>query len=216
MSHARLPLLLTGAAAVSLAVAGSALAGPSGDYSVKTFTEPATPGLPVTGPLKGYRVTSRARVIAPDDWSARKAPAGQLKFVDAHHSNCTYDLTYTVSSVVAATQPAAAYVRAQLPAASQAYVLDSGERGNRAFRVVRQKTGSDGRIRLNALWAGVLTKRDDIAPAGATAWTRIKVSATSHKGDECHAGSWREALGPSIGDTLAVARTALHFTAPKR
>jgi hypothetical protein len=76
---------------------------------------------------------------------------------------------------------------------------------------VRQP-GIGGRVRLEALWAGVLTKRSDIAPAGQAAWTEIRVIAMSGAGDECHSGTWRQALGPTIGDSLAVARTSLHFT----
>jgi hypothetical protein len=83
--------------------------------------------------------------------------------------------------------------------------------GSRAFRVVRQP-GIGGRVRLDALWAAVLTRRADIAPAGQAAWTEIRVSAVSRAGDECHSGTWRQALGPAIGDSLAVARTGLRFT----
>ena len=67
-------------------------------------------------------------------------------------------------------------------------------------------------MRLDALWAGVLTERTDIAPAGQVAWTEIRVTAVSRAGDECHSGTWRQALGPTIGDSLAVARTSLRFT----
>lgn len=75
-----------------------------------------------------------------------------------------------------------------------------------------RRPGVGGRVRLDALWAGVLTKRLDIAPAGQVAWTAIRVAAVSRAGDECHSGTWRQALGPTIGDSLAVARTSLHFT----
>lgn len=103
------------------------------------------------------------------------------------------------------------YAAARLPAASSRHLLDSGERGNRAFRVVRQQ-GIGGRVRVDALWAGVLTRRSDIAANGRIAWTEIRVSAVSRSGDECHAGTWREAVGPTIGDSLAVARTKLRFS----
>ena len=58
----------------------------------------------------------------------------------------------------------------------------------------------------------MLTRRDDVAPAGQVAWTELRVTAASRSGDECHAGTWREALGPVIGDSLAVARATLRFT----
>jgi hypothetical protein len=120
-------------------------------------------------------------------------------------------VAYTVTSVLAPSQDASSYVTTGLPSPSARHLLDSGARGNRAFRVVRQP-GIGGRVRLEALWAGVLTKRADIAPAGQAAWTEIRVIAMSGAGDECHSGTWRQALGPTIGDSLAVARTSLHFT----
>ena len=113
--------------------------------------------------------------------------------------------------MLAPAADAADRVAARLPAAGPRYVLDGGERGNRAFRVIRRKS-SGGQVRVDALWTGVLTRRADVAPAGQAAWTEIRVRAASRSGDECHAGTWREALGPAIGDSLAVARTALHFT----
>ena len=109
------------------------------------------------------------------------------------------------------TCSAAAYVAAKLLAAGPQYLLDRGVRGSRAFRVVRQP-GLGGRVRLDGLWAAVLTRRSDIAPSGQGAWIEIRVAAMSRAGDECHSGTWRQALGPAIGDSLAVARTSLHFT----
>jgi hypothetical protein len=75
-----------------------------------------------------------------------------------------------------------------------------------------RRPGIGGRVRVDGLWAGVLTRRADIAPSGQSAWTEIHVAAVSRPGSECHAGTWREALGPTIGDSLAVARTRLRFT----
>jgi hypothetical protein len=75
-----------------------------------------------------------------------------------------------------------------------------------------RRPGIAGRVRAEALWVGVLTRRPDIVPAGQAAWTEVSVSAISRAGDECHAGTWREGVGPVIGDSLAVARTRLHFT----
>ena len=41
-------------------------------------------------------------------------------------------------------------------------MLDTGSRGNTAFRVVRRKSVG-GCVRVDAIWAGVLTKRTDVA-----------------------------------------------------
>jgi len=196
--------------ATGLALAASADA-QGATFATRTFTEVARPGLAVTGPLSDYRVTSTARVVVPTAWRGRSAPAGRLRYATVNNPSCRYDVAYTVKSLLAPSQDPVAYVAAGLPSPGAQYVLDSGVHGSRAFRVVRQK-GTGGRVRLDALWATVLTRRTDIAPAGEVAWTEIRVSAVSRAGDECHAGTWRESLGPAIGDSLAVARTRLHFT----
>jgi hypothetical protein len=201
--------LLVPAAVLALAAPGGAVDRTS--FTARTIAEPATPGLAVTGPLSGYRVTSRARVVVPTRWRVRSAPAGPLRLLVNQNGSCAYDLTYAVRTRLAPTQEASAYVAGALPSPGPRYLIDAGTHGNGAFRVVRQPGGA-GRVRLDALWAGVLTRRADIAPAGQTAWTEIRVTALSRAGDECHSGTWRQSVGPSIGDSLAVARTGLHFT----
>jgi hypothetical protein len=192
-----------------------ALAPPSGadavEFSIRTLTQPAKQGLAVTGPLSDLVLTSTARVMVPNTWQRRHADPGQLRFTTTQNPSCRYTLTYTVTSMLAPSRDVGEYVAAELPSPSPRHLLDSGERGSRAFRVVRQ-AGLGGRVRLDALWIGVLTRRADVAPSGQTAWTHIRVSAISGKDDECHAGTWRQALGPTIGDSLAVARTRLRFT----
>jgi hypothetical protein len=195
--------------ALALASAAPATAR-SGTYATRTITEPAASGLAVTGPLSEFVATSRARVLVPTAWQRRSAPAGQLRFQTTQNPSCHYTITYTAKSVLAPNQDAAAYVAARLVPPTSRHLLDEGARGSGAFRVVRQ-AGIGGQVRLDALWAGVLTRRPDIAPAGQTAWTEVRVRAVSRSGDECHSGTWREALGPTIGDSLAVARTGLHF-----
>jgi hypothetical protein len=199
------------ASAVGLAAAAFAAAAQRGVFETRTLAEPAKPGLAVTGALSGSRATSVGRVIVPTSWRRMAAPAGRLRFMTVNNPSCRYTVAYTVTSVLAPSQDASSYVTTGLPSPSARHLLDSGARGNRAFRVVRQP-GIGGRVRLEALWAGVLTKRADIAPAGQAAWTEIRVIAMSGAGDECHSGTWRQALGPTIGDSLAVARTSLHFT----
>jgi hypothetical protein len=196
--------------AATLACVSAAGAATTSRYTARTLNQPASSGLKVSGPLSAFRATSSARVVVPAGWTPTGGAAGQARFRVRQNGSCSYDLTYTATTALGATGDAAARVAAALPAPGAHYLLDSGARGNRAFRVIRRKT-ADGRIRLQALWAGVLTKRADIAPAGQAAWTQVRVTATSRKGDECHAGTYRDALGPNIGDSLAVARTKLRF-----
>lgn len=199
------------ASTLGLVLAAGAAGAQRGTFVTRTFTEPANPGLAVTGVLSGLRATSTARVVVPTSWRSLAAPAGRLRFLTINNPSCRYTVTYTLRSVLAPGQDASAYVAAGLAPRSSRYLLDSGVHGSRAFRVVRQP-GIGGRVRLDALWAAVLTRRADIAPAGQVAWTEIRVSAVSRAGDECHSGTWRQVLGPAIGDSLAVARTGLRFT----
>lgn len=180
-------------------------------YVSRTITEPANPGLRVTGVLSDMVATSNARIVVLTSWRQLTAPSGKRRFRNVQNRSCQFTITYSASSVLSSDPDAEQYVTARLPAASSQHLLDSGQRGSRAFRVVR-RPGIGGRVRVDAIWAGVLTKRDDIAPGDQTAWTEIRVAAISDVGDECHSGTWREALGPAIGDSLAVARTKLRFT----
>lgn len=201
-------LLMPSVLALSLALPAAAA---TSRFEARTFTEPAKPGLAVTGALSNYVATATAHVVVPVKWHRRAAPAGRLRFATTQNPSCRYSLVYTVRSVIAAPGTAADFVATKLPAASARHLLDSGLRGSAAWRVVRQP-GIGGQVRVDALWAGVLTRRADVVPAGRTAWAQIQVTARSRKGDECHAGTWRESLGPDIGDSLAVARVKLKFT----
>jgi hypothetical protein len=203
------------ASAMSMGLGGSgAAAAQQGAFVTRTLAEPAAPGLTVTGPLSDLRATARARVVVPMGWRARPAPAGQLRFATTQNGSCRYGVAYTVHSLLApASSDAPSRVAAELPAASVRHLIDVGVHNGSAFRVVR-RPGIGGRVRLDALWSGVLTRRADIAPAGQAAWTEIRVTALSRAGDECHAGTWRQALGPAIGDSLATARASLRFGKP--
>jgi hypothetical protein len=205
------------AAAMALAMTTAAGALPTtagaqrASFTRIALAERALPGLAVTGTLSDLAASSRGSVTVPATWRRTTAAAGRLRFVTTQNSSCRYTVSYAIKSVLTPEQDAAQYAAARLPAESSRHLLDSGERGSSAFRVVR-RSGIGGRVRVNALWVGVLTKRDDVAPDGKVARTEISVSAISRAGDECHAGTWRESLGPAIGDSLAVARTKLHFT----
>ena len=164
----------------------------------------------VTGPLSDFVAVASARVLIPGSWRRQGAAAGRLSYRNTQDVSCKFTISYRTSSVLGPGGDAAGYVSDQLPAATRRHLLDSGQRGNRAYRVVR-RPGIGGRVRVDALWAGPLTRRADIAPAGQAAWAEIRVAAISGAGDECHAGTWREALGPAIGDSVAVARAKLRF-----
>jgi hypothetical protein len=206
------------AAGVALAViaTGAGIAQAADDRYVRhSVVEPANPGLTVSGSLgKSFRAVNSARVIVPVQWRVQKAKAGQRKYLSVQNSACHFRITFTAKSRLGAPGEALAYVNAGLPAAGSRYVLDSGVRNGGAFRVVRKQT--TGAVRVDGLFATVLTRRDDVAPAGQVAWAEVRVVATSSPGDECHSGTYRQALGPQIGDALATARARLTFAKPAR
>jgi hypothetical protein len=194
------------ALAGALAVTGTALAADS-SYVVKHFKEPASRGLTVKKPLDEFVAVSDARVLVPKAWKAK----GTTQFDTPSNGQCGYRVKFTVRSRIDDPGDAAARVKAAVPG-SGPFVLDQGERNGSAWRVVRKSIS--GGIHVDAQWSGVLTRRGDIVPSGKVAWTDLSVSAESHKGDECHSGTYREVLGPQLGDALATARTSLKFVKP--
>ena len=205
---------LAAAVALALTAAGAGLAQAADDRYVRhSIVEAANPGLTVSGSLgREFRAVNSARVIVPVQWRVQRATAGQRKYLHVQNPACRFRIAFTASSRLAPAGEALAYVNARLPAAGARYVLDSGVRSGSAFRVVRKQT--TGALRVEALFATVLTRRDDVAPAGQVAWAEVRVVATSSPGDECHSGTYREALGPQIGDALATARARLKFVRP--
>jgi hypothetical protein len=211
-SARRLPARRAATAAVALAVAGAGVAAAADSRYVRhSVVEAANPGLTITGPLKEFRAVNSSRVIVPVQWRVQKAKAGQRKYLSVQNSACHFRITFTAKSRLGAPGDALAYVNAALPAATSRHLLDSGVRNGGAFRVVRKQTTG---VRVDAIFATVLTRRADIVPAGQVAWAEVRVVATSSPGDECHSGTYRNALGPQIGDALSTARSALKFVKP--
>jgi hypothetical protein len=197
--------------AVASLGSGAALAATSqhGRYLAVSVTEPATAGVPANKPLEGYVRVSKARVVVPAEWTRLSAKPGQLRFLTPGQS-CRYRVTLAVSSRRAPDGAGSDYVAAGLPAPGPQYVLAEGPRRSGAFRVIREK-GTGSVVRLRALWAAVVGRRVGLAPGQGVVWTELSVSAASRKGDECHAGTWRERMGPQIGDALAGTHAQLAF-----
>jgi hypothetical protein len=201
---------LAGLTAAASAVVGCTVAlAATSHYDAHSFTQSKSDGLPVSGPLSDLLAVAGGRVVVPARWTVLRAPAGRLRFQSRNNPSCRYTTTFTIATRTAppADDPVA-YVTSALPAKGPRYVLDNGRHGGAAFRVVR----AGGRpTTLDALWTGQLTRRADVAPSGQAIWTNIKAHAVARTGDECHSGTWRQTLGPQLGDALATARTSLHF-----
>jgi hypothetical protein len=163
---------------------------------------------PPAGPVQGLpavRAQPSATLIFATDWRVTSLKKGVLVMRQGGRQ-CTYTVRASVS--VAAGDAADAMARATaLTPATGSRVLESGTRNNAAWRVTRP--AADRQIRIVA-------KRVDPLDAasrqvGAKLWLQTSVTAESHVGDECHAGTYRDTVGPGIGDALASARTRAYL-----
>lgn len=202
--------LVATAALAATAIAGAA----STTYTSTTLTQSAAAGLPVSGPLTGFKAVSHARLVVSDAWRPIHAPAATLRYVVRADSRCTYNVRVLILSRIAPDVAPADFVASDLPSPGRNRLLDAGTRLASAFRLTRP-TSADGTILLKGEWASVLTRRDDIAPAGKVVWSVLAVDAQSRPGDECHSGTYRSNLGPQIADMLSTARAGLHFIGRK-
>jgi hypothetical protein len=174
-------------------VAATAVAAGSRDQLVRyriSFTKKS--GNRQTGTSVNFYVPSR--------WSALKPKDKRHQSFHEGSSRCRYSVTFTTGQVAGTDEAPEAHVTAKVPAAGAPYVLDYGQRGSAtAWRVVRLKT-TDQTVKLRAMRAD----RRSIGN-GTHKWQETIVTASSRRGDECHSGTYREVLGPQIGNALATA-----------
>jgi hypothetical protein len=64
--------------------------------------------------------------------------------------------------------------------------------------------GNGTQVRLDAVRVQPL--RFVSSRAGRPTWVATRVRGASDRGDECHAGTYRDTLGPALGDALATVR----------
>jgi hypothetical protein len=193
---------LVAAATASLAVAGAVAAPTAGAATYRSF------GLSSTAPAEGLGGSTsffRARVVLPASWKRLSAPTGALRFREGH-GHCFFTVTLSLRTRVAAAGSPADHVAADLAVPAPAYLLDAGQRAPGAWRVTRGATANQ-RITLNGEYARVAHADAGLIPGGQSAWAEIVATASSRPGDECHSGTWRDTLGPALGDAFATART---------
>jgi hypothetical protein len=195
---------LIAAATASLAVAAAA-APTAGAATYRSF------GLSSTAPaggLGGSTAFFRARVVLPASWKRVSAPAGALRFREGH-GRCFFTVTLSLRTRIAASGSPADHLAADLPVPAPAYLLDAGQRPPGAWRVTRGQTANQ-RITLRGEYARVAHADAGLIPGGQSAWAEILAAASSRPGDECHSGTWRDTLGPALGDAFATARTTAY------
>jgi hypothetical protein len=149
----------------------------------------------------GNRLTGTSvNFFAPRSWHVLRAKDKRHLSFHEGTAICRYTVIFTTRQVADTAQTPAEHVAAAVPAAGAPYLIDSGQRGaTAAWRVVRLRT-TDQTVRLRAMRAD----RRSIGN-GAHKWQETLVTAASRKGGECHSGTYREVLGPQIGNALATA-----------
>ena len=191
-------------AAAAAAVASLALAAVPSAHAATYRSFGLRSTAPAIG-LPGSTTFSGARVVLPTSWKRLSAPKGSLRFREGHDA-CFFTVTLSLRVRVAPAGSAADHVAADLPVPPAVYVLDSGQRGIGAWRVTRDR-GPGGRVTLHGEYARVGHADPGLIPAGQAAWVEVAASASSRPGDECHSGTYRDALGPALGDAFATSRT---------
>ena len=161
----------------------------------------------------GNRLTGTSMsFFVPKSWQVLRAKDNRHLSFHTGRSICRYSVTFTTRQAADTAETPAEHVAAAVPAAGPRYVLDFGQRGTTAaWRVVRLPTNSLQQIRLRAMRAD----RRSIGN-GAHKWQETVVSAASRKGGECHSGTYREVLGPQIGNALATASGRAYDFATRR
>ena len=136
--------------------------------------------------------------VVPSTWRQRGRANG-LSRTFGPFGSCRFVARLRARVLVDTQEPAATRVARLLPATG-ALLLDSGTRGNGAWRVARTSGSSTV--------TGVLVRpapsiRTRPAPGGRV-WLELRITATPQPGQECHIGGPRT-VGAATGDTLATA-----------
>lgn len=204
-------LALAAATGGVLLPAGAAPAAPSG------LAYRSVPLQPTVAGYDGVVAKGSVRLLLPGSWAPRTTRTA-LVLRNTRSSACAYTVTVRAAYVLgdrgAATGP---MVEALTPATGP-LLLDEGTRGTTSWRVtrIRQQTGPTTRIRLKAVRmapSAITAGRDHPLPAGKQVFLRTTVTAIDRADDECHTGTYRDAVGPQIGDGLVMQRGRGYLTA---
>jgi hypothetical protein len=161
---------------------------------------------------EGNREGLSVNFVTPGTWQVVKRTKTHLSF-RVGTTNCRYSVTFTTRLAEDTDEAPLEHVTAELPAPSTRYVLDQGTRtSSAAWGVTRlgRTSTRDQRVQLRA----IRVDRRSLG-GGVKAWQETVVSAVSRAQDECHAGTYRNALGPQIGDALATATGRAYSLTPR-
>jgi hypothetical protein len=186
----RRSLLVLFAVAIASLATLPAQAGPVRDQRFSGFHDVPIPGTGAT-----YRL--RLSYVVPGSWHVRGQARG-LSRTFGPVGSCRFTIRLTARATTGADADAAARVARLLPGSGR-FVLDSGTRGNAAWRVVR----TSGKPEVTALLVrpapSVRTQ-----PSGGRVWLHVRVVSRADPRTECHSGGPRT-VGRQSGDALATA-----------
>jgi hypothetical protein len=187
-----IPLVMSAA----VLVAAPALAAPRDELIKRNIS---IRNAPVAG-APDVRIGAGTNLAFPKTWRLVRRTTSTITLREGSRA-CRYTIRATLRGATGDEPDATAHALAALPATSR-FVVDSGVRGSVAWRVIR--ISERDHVHLEAV--GVRPGSSFVtARAGRKLWLETRISARSDRGDECHAGTWRETAGPRIGDALAIA-----------
>jgi len=203
---------LAGLAAVALAAPAVHAAGSArSDLLPRTIkVEKAKP----TGYAGSKTVFLSARVHFPRSFQV--LASGSHLTLRSGSPACKYTTRVrTRMDVTPAGTTAAEHLLALTPG-SGSYLLDEGTRGRMPWRVTRVRADRARLVAAAVVPANASQVRQLGLTAAQTAYRVVHVQAESRPGDECHTGSYRNSLGPQIGDALAISKTRSYVTLSPR
>ncbi len=190
------------------AVAATLIAGAAGAASSSRSDLTSRTLKPTKTKIEGYAgaktATLTARITVPRSWTlATSKPSLQTYRVGS--SICRYTVRVRTRLVVTSSD-ALGYARSYAPATG-AYVLDEGTRGRAAWRVTRLKDAPTTALKAVGVYPRSLGSGNADVTASGSAFQIVTFDAAAPAKSECHAGTYRNVLGPQTGDALAIAKT---------
>jgi hypothetical protein len=197
------------------AVASTLIAGAAGAASDSRSDLHGRTLKPTHTTIEGYTgtktATLSARITVPRSWSLVSAKPALQTYREGS-AICRYTVRVGTRLVVT-DDGAQAYAESATPGTG-AYVLDSGTRGRAAWRVTRVKTTGATTLKAIGVYPRSLGSSGSDVVGTHHAFQVITFDAQSAPNSECHSGTYRDVLGPQIGDALAIARTRGYIDLP--
>lgn len=187
----RLPIAASLAAVAVLAAAAM----PAQGATVRVQRFSGFQDVTAAGTQTKYRL--RLAYVVPGTWRQRGRATGFTRTFGPIGS-CRFTVRVSARAVTGPDENATARVQRVLPITTGP-VLDSGNRGNFAWAVLRRRGTDTVTGLLERPAPSVRTQ-----PAGARIWLEVRFTATADPSRECHSGGPRT-VGAQTGDALATA-----------